>query len=284
MGAAERRAVRTTITTSIVLGLITTSAYAQEAQTEDVKIEVDRWDMAFAAGVSNVTYALPGMQLGGTMARTTMPTSGESATLEPTTLFSLRLRMGERVLWSVPTLSFAYLGGVAREREWIPWGGLTGWSVGYSSIEKLIVDGDIGAGIGVREWASPATAINVTAAAASAFHYRGNAFCGAGEDMCPSWRGPRTWVTSATAGVSQQLGDSVSLNLGAGVSRELSGDGATSVSFGSVQAIGLRQLPLLQAHLNRRWSIDGYAMASYDVTHDRYEQRYLLGFTRVWPQ
>jgi hypothetical protein len=268
---------------SIVFTLVGATAYAQEAPTEEVHPDAQSWDMAFAAGVSNVTYPMPGMQLMGTSARSTMSGDDTAASLEPTTLFSLRYRIADRVLWSVPTLSFAYLGGTYGQREWIPWAGLTGWGLGYSSIESLIVDGDLGAGIAAREWLAPATAINVTAGAASAFHYRGTPVCAAGE-MCPSWQGPSRWVASTTVGVSQRLGDSFSLNLGAGAARDLSGDGSTSVSIGSVQAIALRQLPLLQARLNERWYLDGYAMATYDLTRDRVEQRYLLGFTRVWPQ
>ncbi len=260
--------------------MFATTAHAQEAQTEDTNVGVQRWDMAVAAGVSNTTYGLPGMQLLGTAARSSMSTESNS-TLEPTMLFTMRLRLSERLVWSVPTLSFAYLGGEAGKREWIPWAGLTSWSLGYSSIEHLIFDGGLGAGIAAREWVSPATALNVTAGASSAFHYRGIAICAAGE-MCPSWRGPTQWTASASAGISQQLGDTVTLNLGGGVARDLSSDGATSVSFGSVQAVGLRQLPLMQARVNRHWFIDGYAMGTYDVTRDRVEQRYLLGFTRVW--
>ena len=42
--------------------------------------------------------------------------------------------------------------------------------------------------------------------------------------------------------------------------------------------VGQARMPQVRAFL------DGYAMATYDLTRDRIEQRYLLGFTRVWPR
>jgi hypothetical protein len=69
-------------------------------------------------------------------------------------------------------------------------------------------------------------------------------------------------VTSAVEGLTHRVGEVVALNLGVGASRHNADDNGTSVAFGSVQAVGLRQLPLVQAELNRRWYLDGYALAT----------------------
>jgi opacity protein-like surface antigen len=269
------------VSVPLLLFAVPATAYAQEAQTPEASADVQRWDISVAAGVSSVTMPMPGMEVLGTVPRRTMSGTNTDSSLETSLLVSLRYRIGERVVWSVPTLSFAYLGGEAGEREWIPWGGLTGWGVGYSSVQHLIVQGDLGAGIGLREWIHPSFALNVTGAATSAFSYQGEALCPVGM-MCPSWQGPTTWVGSATAGVSHRIADRVTFNLGVGVSHNIAGDSSgTTVSFGSVQALALRQLPLLQAQLSQRWSLDGYALGAYDRTADRIEQRYLVGFTRV---
>ncbi len=240
-----------------------------------------------AAGMSNITTGIPGMLVMGTSARATDATAPTTVTrLEPSALLSLRYRVSERTTWSIPTLSFAYAGGLAGHREWIPWGGLTSWSAGYSSVEGFIAAGQLGAGLGVREWVGAATSLNVSAGATSNFAYNANRICDPAA-RCSPWSAPTTWVASATGGISHRLNATLTVNVGVGVARVVATSdamdvGAQRVSFGSVQDIGLRRLPLVEAQVSRNWSIDGYAAAAYVPSSNRLEQHYLVGFTRRW--
>jgi opacity protein-like surface antigen len=244
------------------------------ADDDDGDLE-SRWELAGAAGVS-AADSMPGFQ-----------SVAEGDELEPTALFSLRYRLTDRVLWSVPTLGFAYLGGAAGEREWIPWGGLVSWGLGYSSVEGLIAEGQLGAGLDVREWLGERTAVNLTAGAVSRFRYASDCV----ESICGSsrWVRPERWRGVLTAGVSQRIGSSFTVNLGAGASRTVdvgdpmtSAENRSSVFVGSVQTIALRRLPLIQAHVSSRWSVDGYASLAFELDSDRVQQSYLLGATWIW--
>jgi opacity protein-like surface antigen len=244
------------------------------ARADDGDLE-GRWELAAAAGVS-AADTMPGFQ-----------SVADGDELEPTALFSLRYRLTDRVLWSIPTLGFAYLGGAVGEREWIPWGGLVSWGLGYSSIERLIAEGQLGAGLDVREWLDERTAVNLTAGAVSRFRYATDcveAICGGS-----SWVPPERWRGVLTAGLSQRIGSAFTVNAGAGVSRTVdvgdpmtSPENQTSVFVGSVQTIALRRLPLIQAHVSSGWSVDGYASLALELDSDRVQQSYLLGATRIW--
>lgn len=279
----------------IALGLFANTANAEDPDTEIAVSHDSRWEreLTIAAGISSMSFTMPGMQLMGSdsTARAVMPGAVSESQIEPSALFALRYRIRDRVLWSIPTLSFAYLGGTAGQREWIPWAGVTSWGAGYSSIEHFIAQGGLGAGIGIREWLGPSTAINFTAGATSAFRYTSNPTCPPGTMCDASWVPPETWTAAVTAGGSHRIGNAVTLNIGVGGSQRLLVEGrpadgseqrGVSVSIGSVQAIGLRQLPLIQAQVSQRWSLDGYAAASFDVSREHLEHRYLVGFTRVW--
>jgi opacity protein-like surface antigen len=277
----------------VVIGM----AFANTAAAEDSTQEAPapewadgRWDLTVAAGVTSsasTTSAMPGMQLmPSAQARTVDGSMTTDDTWSPSSgLFSMRYGLRDRVLWSVPTLSFAYLGGDDGDRQWIPWGGLTSWGLGYSSISHLIAQGELGTGIGVRQWLGHDVALNATTGVTSHFLYVSKAACDVGDTMCDNWSSPEKLRGSVTAGASLRVGDAWTFNAGVGTSTRLiadSGERASTVSFGSIQAIGLRVLPLVEARVNARWSIDGYATAAYEIARNRYEQTYLLGVTRIW--
>jgi hypothetical protein len=277
------------------LAVIFVVAFASTASAEDLDSQLattSRWELTAAAGISTTSVAMPGMQLMSGSARAVSGMPGMTDTsAEPSALFALRYRITDRVLWSIPTLSFAYLGGTA-EREWIPWGGLTSWGAGYSSIEHFIGAGELGAGAGLREWLATTSAVNFTASVASQFQYTSSPICPVGGMCRPSWITPDTWRATVTAGASHRVGTALTLNLGIAGSQRLLYEGGPAsgsdergmtVAIGSVQTIGLRLLPLVQAHVSPRWSIDGYAAAAYDLSRERFEQTYLVGVTRVWP-
>jgi hypothetical protein len=242
-----------------------------------------REDLAIAFGVSSTALGsdMPGLQLGNTRTRTIDNAMAADSSLESTMLLSLRYRIGKRLLWSVPTLSFAYEGGSEGGTQWVPWGGLTNWGIGYSSIEHVIANGSAGAGIGLRQWLRSSLSLNATAGVMNQLAYTSKPICIDGEMTCGDrWTTPKP-RGSATLGLSIRATPSLTFNLGVGASQRVDGE-QTAIGFGSVQTIGLRVLPLVEAHLNRSWSIDGYANATYDPYGHGYEQTYLLGVTRSW--
>lgn len=98
----------------------------------------------------------------------------------------------------------------------------------------------------------------------------------------------------ANVGVAWNVGERVSLAIGGGLSGNPSlRRGPTSISYnnvdtvtsgptlvlGSVQSLGYRPLPLLQIHLSRRFSLDGYASIGIDLRGGTVRDRYLAGFT-----
>jgi hypothetical protein len=275
----------------LLMCLLAGSAYAEEVDGPDAvgPAMASRWELSLAAGMSSIDTDIPGMFMMGTSARSTSPTAPETVSrLEAAAIFGLRYRISDRITWSVPTLSFAYAGGSVGRREWIPWGGLTSWGAGFSSLGGFIAQGKLGAGIALREWLGSSTALNLTAGASSEFTYLSRPICtqptGA---ACSGWDGPMTWVASASGGISHRLGQTITVNLGVGLARVVAaGDamdvGAQRISLGSVQDVGLRRLPTVEAQLNRNWTLDGYAAASYAPSANRIEQHYLVGFTRRW--
>jgi hypothetical protein len=263
----------------IIVTLCANAAHAEQPERGVSADQPDRWELTAAAGAASMSLTSPGMVMGNSTDRAEMSGSVVARDVEPTALFALRYRVTDRVVWSIPTLSFAYLGGSA-ERALIPWAGLVSWGAGYSSIEHFIAQGQLGAGVGVRQWLASSTALNFTAAIESGFRYTSEPLCPSGGMCRPEWSWPDSWRASATAGMSRRASDMVTLNLGVGASGRIATDErGANVSIGSIQAVGLRLLPLVQAQVAARWSLDGYAAVSYDLDRERVEQRYLVGFT-----
>jgi hypothetical protein len=238
----------------------------------------DGHDLTLAAGISTTTSAaspMQGLQLLGNTQSRSVESVMDDRSVEASGILSVRYRLGERVVWSVPTLSFAYLGGESGKTQWIPWGGVTSWGVGYSSINHLLLDGTVGAGAGIRQWLGSSASINATAGVATSFAYTSKPICGGTDTMCDRWTDGDGLRASATLGTSIDVGTTWTFNAAVGGSNH-------DVSFGSIQTLALRTLPLVEAHVSDAWSIDGYAAATYDLSSHRYEQTYLLGVTRLW--
>ncbi len=172
--------------------------------------------------------------------------------------FHLIAGLTDRLQWKVLTPAFAYRLGERGGTEWIPWGGVLGWGIAYSSAERLVASASVGGGLDGRQWLGSAQALNFSVGAQSS----------------GLWTSQRaiplnTWSAAATIGYSHSLGELLTINVGAGVKQHLVHEGrlpgqggaphGRAFSAGSVQTIGFRPLPLLQLHLDERFTIDGYA-------------------------
>ena len=177
----------------------------------------------------------------------------------------------DRLTWAVPVPAFAYRFGRAGDLEVVPRAGLT--SLGYSSIEGWI--GALDGGAALRAWQTPT--LSLIAAADAQWDF--NTASGT------ATRGILT--LSSSLGVAWEPDALVTLHLAAGVAvphRTLEPPAMTtpltsSFSFGSIQTLGFRALPLIQIHVSPRLSLDGYASWSIDVHGGTVRDRYLAGFT-----
>lgn len=184
-------------------------------------------------------------------------------------LFSFSYGITERLTWAVPVPAMSYRFGTAGAFEVIPRAGMT--SLGYSSIEHFV--GTLDGGVALRGWLSPALSVIASGAVDYAF-----------DTSTPHYRGVLT--LHGDAGVAWEPIPSVMLHFGAGVSvphRELeimetSIPLSTTFSFGAVQQLGYRALPLVQLQVSHSVSLDGYASWAVDL-NGNLRDRYLAGFT-----
>jgi hypothetical protein len=174
----------------------------------------------------------------------------------------------DRLTWALPALAFAYRFGERGGWEVVPDGGVFGF--GYSSVEGFILQP--GAHLGVRRWLAPDLAL-----AASAGGY--TQLTGLG--------GRQPWSFSGTLGISHTVADAVTFNLSVGVYTnflfmrgELERD--TGVSFGSVQNLALRPLPLLEWHLGHGFALDLQAQVANSLSRTRWSYSSVVGLSYVF--
>ncbi len=199
--------------------------------------------------------------------------------------------LADRLSLQVPLPALAYRFGQAGSFEVIPRFGLS--SLGYAGggVGKPLL-GNLDAGVAARAWVTPD--VSLIATASTDWDWR----IETAEVDRPDYvyqRGQRLNLR-AGLGVSWDANEHVTLALGAGVSGGIDlveewvplslastnefGRKArsTAVLFGSIQSLGYRPLPLVQVHLSRRFSLDGYASVGVDF-EGHLRDRYLGGFT-----
>ena len=234
-----------------------------------------------ALGVSHTTFDQPGFGSSSADSKLVLP---------------LRAPWGvtDRLQWILPTLAIAYRGGEHGEVEWIPWGGLLSWSLGFSSIEGTMFDGRLGLGFDMRAWLSPRSSLDLGIGLTTPFstHRRAvaceDAVCKEEPGTQPAFHLVRNRMA---IGYSSTIADTVTLGVAAGLSHNLLFDrggpeGAAEhdveVSIGSVLMRGLRPMPLVRVHLGDVFSIDGYASVGYRFGQKSRTESYLLGATWIF--
>jgi Caspase domain len=206
---------------------------------------------------------------------------GPTKTLERsfTSAFSFTYGITDRLSWSLPVPAFAYRFGTDGRFEVIPRGGLT--SIGYSSTEGVI--GTLDTGFATRAWLTPSFSLISNAATSWGFGIK------TADSHLNTGRGDMLGL-QASLGIMANVGERVTLALGAGVYgcarvRDSSGPASLLVNtsselvFGAVQTLGYRPLPLIQVHLTRKLSIDGYVSMAVDLRSGDLRDRYMLGLT-----
>lgn len=238
------------------------------------------WEIQAALGVDHTTFSQSGLS---------------SSEGEATLVMPLRVAVGltDRLQWILPTFAVAYRGGEHGGVEWIPWGGLMSWSLGYTPIEGTIVDGRLGLGFDLRTWLSPRSSLDFGIGLSTPFSSFRRAAC---EDRdCegePGVQPPFQLVRNRMGvGYSGTIADTVTLGIGAGLAHNVlyargAPEGAAEhdveVSIGSVLMRGMRPLPLARVHLGDVFSIDGYASVGYRFGQQTRTESYMIGATWIW--
>lgn len=184
----------------------------------------------------------------------------------------------DRLHWQVGTGAFAYRLGQRGRTEVIPWGGLLGWAFGHDFELGTWWSYRLGLGLDVRiPFAKDHSLIISTGV-----HTRG--YVAENGNGLPSTLRPELDV-----GYRVTFARRVTFNfaVGFGVNALYQGrlpdadpQGSKlswSYRFGSVHSLGLRPLPLVQVHISRWVSIDGYLGTEFTAQGSR--QTYMLGTT-----
>jgi hypothetical protein len=205
----------------------------------------------------------------------------------------------DRWQWILPTLAFAYRGGEQGGLEWIPWGGLPGWGIGGSSIEGVILVAQPGLGIDLRVWLGPRSSLDFGLGTMSRLRWTSDdprylRTDPEDEEPPPRWQPPTTWRARLVAGYTHTLGDTVTFHLAAAVGQNLLFEGELvkpaahshetdlALSFGSVQQLGLRQLPLLRIHLRDWVALNLDVGVTYRFSTRSTSESYTAGASFVW--
>jgi hypothetical protein len=220
--------------------------------------------LQFAAGIATG----PMGSWGGSPIATRSASDESSLERSFDALFSFSYGITDRLTWAVPVPAMSYRFGTAGALEVIPRGGMT--SIGYSSIEGFL--GTLDGGVAMRGWVTPA--LSVIASGAVDYEF---------DTSTPRYRGVLT--LHGDAGVAWEPIPSVALHFGAGVAvphREVESMDpiplSTTFSFGAVQQLGYRALPLVQLQVTHSLSLDGYASWAVDL-NGNLRDRYLAGFS-----
>lgn len=195
---------------------------------------------------------------------------------KPSIGLTLELGLTDRLQWAVPLPAFAYRFGEPGATEVVPWLGMTSAGGGFSGVEGFIFTYGLGAGVGVRQWLGADNSLNLSIDAST--------MAGASRQHKVN---PDTWDAAASIGYSHRIAEVVTVNLGLAVGSGVSERGrfqlhAPRLSLGSIQAIGMRQLPLVQVHVMDKLSIDGHVGVSIDLKQGSVRDSYLVGVTKTF--
>lgn len=243
------------------------------------------WELRLALGATTGTRASLGQSVYVPPEQRQEP----QLTRELDGAFALTYGVTDRLAWTVPIPAFAYRIGNHGAFEVIPRGGLT--SIGYSSEEGLI--GSLDGGVATRVWVVPRLSVVTNTSVDWDFAQRSVVYLpSSGQSVATR---SDALNLRASGGVLWSVHDAVTLHFGLGwagsaVLRRADLPSVSAIDVpparpssalvvGAVQTLGYRPLPLVQVHLSRRFSLDGYASWSFDLGTGDVRDRYLAGFT-----
>jgi hypothetical protein len=207
---------------------------------------------------------------------------------------SLAYGITDRLTWLAPLPLFAYRFGREGDVEIIPSGGLTG--LGYSSIDGIVAIA--AGGVGLRVWTAPEQSVIANADVAYPFDVQtsssqisfGGHYLPIDTSLGYTWT-IRDVVTLHFAGGMAGAPRLSELHVHGSPNGELKivqagpVDGLANgeVTFGSIQRIGARIMPLVAVHVSRQLSLDVHASWSVRLTTGGVSDQYLGGFTWALP-
>jgi hypothetical protein len=202
----------------------------------------------------------------------------------------------DRWQWVLPSFGFAYRGGEQGGLEWIPWGGIPGWGMGYSSIEGLVLIANPALGTDLRLWLGPSSSLDFGLGFGSAMRWtsRDPSATWKERNDFDHWQPPTTWRMRISLGCTYTLADTVTFHLAGTLSQNLlykgdfvalkghSDELSLALSFGSVQEIGLRHIPLVRIHLRDWVALNLDVGFSYRFASRSVHESYTVGASFVW--
>lgn len=207
-----------------------------------------------------------------------------SLTEAPHSLFTAQLNaylgITSRLQWLIGTGAFAYRLGQRGRPELVLWGGMVGWGPSIDIGDNLAFGYRLGLGLDLRLPVAQTQSILLGASA----HSSGLA----SQEYSVL---PTTWRVKLDLGYRTTVARKVTFNLAMGVELnavyhgrrpDADADGEQldlTLQVGSVQALGMRALPLVQFHLNRWLSIDGYLALQLNQRSGDLRSSFALGAT-----
>lgn len=203
----------------------------------------------------------------------------------------------DRLQWIIPTLGFAYRAGTQGGLEWIPWGGIPSWNVMLSSVNDAVwFMARPGLGLDVRRWLGARSSLEAGVGLSSLMSiYTGRRWRPVGDsERVVDGQAPTSWRAKLSIGYTHTLADTVTFHIAFALEENLllrgdlpdfsprSRESALTLSFGSVQQIGLRRNPLLRVHLSDHFAFNLDAAVSHDFSRRRTRETYLVGASWFW--
>ncbi|MFT3926580.1 MAG: caspase family protein [Myxococcales bacterium] len=219
----------------------------------------------------------------------------------------------DRWQWVLPTLAITYRGGEHGGFEWLPWGGIVGWGMGFNNFAGFILTAQPAFGVDLRRWISQRSSFDFSLGASSGLRWiardsgdhdvnpqpaqmTAESRLSASPESAypPRWTPPNTWRVHAAVGYTHTLADTVTFHLALSISQnqlwegELadqswrSPEGAVQLAVGSVQSMGLRPQPLIRIHVRDWFALNLDSSVRYHFAHDTLEQTYLGGASFIW--
>ena len=266
--------------TTVGRGLRAKGGYTARLPLDATTVESDVVEVRVGLGLINLPSVLP-------MSQSLLNNVGVGATSltdlqRPLFLTQLNAYLGitSRLQWLIGTGAFAYRLGQRGRTELVLWGGMLGWGLSFDAAGGLAFGYRLGLGADVRLPVAQSQSILLGGSAYSS-----------GLASVEHSELPVTWRVKLDLGYRTTLARKVTFNVG--VAAELnavyharlpdpdpSGEQlGVSLIAGSVQGLGMRALPLVQFHLSRWLSLDGYLALQMDLRASDYKYSFALGAT-----
>lgn len=268
--------------TTVGRGLRTKGSYIARLPMDATTVENGAVEVRVGLGIVTVPSVLPMSQ--SLLSSASASFGSVSITESQRQLFMTQLNaylgLTSRLQWLIGTGAFAYRLGQRGQPEVVLWGGMLGWGLTFDAGNRLAFGYRLGLGADVRLPVAQSQSILLGASAYSS-----------GLASVEHSELPATWRVKVDLGYRTTLARKVTFNLAVAAELNAVYHGlvpdpdaygeqlGVSLLVGSVQGLGMRALPLLQFHLNRWLSLDGYLALQMDLRASDLKYSFALGAT-----